>query len=316
MKQNILRALGFCLIFAVLFLGFTQLLIPKNNSPEAGIHDDWAKGFLAEPENTVDVLVLGDSEVYSCLVPLVIWEEQGITTYTCGTSDQKLYQTESYLHRFFRTQSPALVILETNILYRDYSTTDIIPHLFEEGLPLVRYHDRWKDLTPEDLTRKVSFTHIQRDKGYIHLEEILGADDRDYMTYTDALDPIPGKSLRHVQNILAFCREQGAQLVLLSSPSTANWDYSRHNAVEQLARELEIPYIDTNLMPQEIPIDWQLDTRDGGDHLNYTGAEKLSRWLGGYLAETGLFRDKRIQEAYAPWNEALADFRSAVSNNE
>lgn len=309
MRKTIVRGALFLLIFAVLFTGFTFLLIPKNSSAQAGMHDDWAKGFLAEPENTIDALVLGDSELYSCIVPLKIWEEQGIPSYTCGTSDQKPYQTETYLRRVFQAQSPKLVILETNVFYRDYSTTDIIPHIFEELFPLIRYHDRWKPLGKADFTDPIAYTHIQRDKGYMFLEEIEPADDSGYMAYSEDIDPIPKKSLRHIRNMVSFCRERGVEVLFLSSPSTANWDYLRHNAVWQLAQELDVPYIDTNLMRQEIPIDWQTDTRDGGDHLNHTGAEKLSIWLGEYLAQTGLFTDKRGWETYAPWNEALADFR-------
>lgn len=316
MGKTFLRTVLFWLIFAVLFTGATFLLIPKNNTAEAGIHDDWAKGFLAEPENTIDVLVLGDSELYSCLVPLEIWADQGIAAYSCGTSDQKLYQSESYLHRFFETQQPKLVLLETNILYRDYSTTDRIPHFFEERFPLLRYHDRWKQLTLSDLNPSVSFVHIQRDKGYIFLEEIQPADDSGYMLPSEDLDPIPSKSIRHVRSILEFCRQQGAQLVLFSSPSTANWDMLRHNAVAAFADELGVEYIDTNLMTREIPIDWQTDTRDGGDHLNHTGAVKVSRWLGQWLAQTGLFEDKRQQEAYAAWNRDLEDFRNYAAPGE
>lgn len=309
MKKTIVRSVFFLLIFALLLTGFTFLLIPKNNSAEAGMHDDWAKGFLAEPENTIDVLVLGDSELYSCIVPLKIWEEQGIASYTCGTSDQKPYQTETYLHRVFQTQSPKLVIFETNVFYRDYSTTDIIPHIFEELFPLMRYHDRWKTLTKADFTDPIAYTHIQRDKGYMFLEEIEPADDSQYMVYSEDIDPVPARGVKHLKRMVSFCRERGAEVLLLSSPSTANWDYLRHNAVSQLAEELNVPYIDTNLMRQEIPIDWQLDTRDGGDHLNHTGAVKLSTWLGQHLADTGLFTDKRSWEAYAPWNDALAEFQ-------
>lgn len=313
MGKKFLRIIVFFLIFAVLFAGASRLLVPKNNSSEAGIHDYWAKGFLAEPENTIDVLVLGDSELYSCLVPLVIWEEHGITSYTCGTSDQKLYQAESFLHRVFETQSPRVVLLETNILYRDYSNTDRIPHFFEEQLPLVRYHDRWKGLRLSDVTDPVRFTEIQRDKGYIYQDEILPADDSRYMTPTDELSPISSKNIRHVKNILAFCQERDVRFVLFSSPSTANWDYLRHNSVAQLAQELGVEYLDTNLMQQQIPIDWQVDTRDHGDHMNYTGAKKVSVYIGRYLADMGLFEDKRTWEAYEPWNEALAQFREAVS---
>ena len=313
MKNHLFRSVLFLLIFALLFLGFTHLVIPKTNTAQAGIHDPWAKGFLAEPENTIDVLVLGDSELYSCLVPLQIWQTHGITAYTCGTSDQKLYQTESYLTRFFETQNPKLVILETNVLYRDYSTTDRIPHIFEETLPLLRYHDRWKQLRPEDLTQSVRFTGIQRDKGYLYLTDIQPADTTGYMAYTDEIDPISSKNKETLAQIQTFCQERGAQLLLLSSPSTANWDYLRHNATQQLAWELEIPYLDTNLMPQEIPIDWNLDTRDGGDHLNHDGATKLTTWVGNYLAQTGLFTDKRSDDAYAAWNADLANFQAELT---
>lgn len=313
MGNKWIRIFLFFLIFALLFSGVSHLLVPKNNSQEAGVHDYWAKGFLAEPENTIDVLVLGDSELYSCLIPLVIWEEHGITSYTCGTSDQKLYQTESFLRRAFETQSPQVVMLETNILYRDYSTTDRIPHFFEELFPLIRYHDRWKQLTVSDLTDPVRFTQLQRDKGYMHLEEILPADDSEYMLPSEELAPIASKNIRHVENILSFCRERGVRLVLFSSPSTANWDYMRHNSVEQLAEELGVPYIDTNLMPEEIPIDWQKDTRDHGDHMNYTGARKVSQYMGQYLADMALFEDKRTWESYTPWNVALAEFLEVIS---
>lgn len=313
MGKTILRIFLFFLIFLLLFSGFTHLLVPKNNSSEAGIHDDWAKGFLAEPENTIDVLVLGDSELYSCLVPLVIWQEHGITSYTCGTSDQKLYQAESFLHRAFETQSPKVVLLETNILYRDYSFTDIIPHYFEELFPLVRYHDRWKNLTAADLTSPIRFSHIQRDKGYIYLTEVLPADDSNYMTPSDEYAPISAKNIRHVQNILEFCQENGSTLVLFSSPSTANWDYLRHNSVAELAQQLGVPFIDTNLMPEEVPIDWQTDTRDHGDHLNHSGAVKLTQYMGRWLAETDQFEDKRSHPDYGHWNEALADFLEEIS---
>jgi len=310
MGKKMLRICLFFLIFAVLFGLCSHVLVPKNNSQEAGIHDYWAKGFLAEPENTIDALFLGDSELYSCVVPLRIWEQQGITSYTCGTSDQKPYQTESYLKRFFQTQKPGIVLLETNVLYRDYSTTDSIPHLFEEWLPLLRYHDRWKTLTAADLTAPVRFTHREQDKGYIYQTEIAPADDSDYMVFSEEIAPISSKNIRHLQSILTFCREQDAQLILFSSPSTANWDYPRHNAVAQLAEKLGIVYIDTNLMPEEVPIHWDTDTRDHGDHLNYDGAEKLSDFLGEYLAGTGLFADKRQHPDYARWNRDLAKFNT------
>ena len=63
-----------------------------------------------------------------------------------------------------------------------------------------------------------------------------------------------------------------------------------------------------NLMREEIPIDWSKDTRDGGDHVNYFGAEKVSAYLGKYLSGTGLFKNRRSDPAYAQWEVNLKDF--------
>ena len=62
-----------------------------------------------------------------------------------------------------------------------------------------------------------------------------------------------------------------------------------------------VTYIDLNYMQEEVPIDWMTDTFDGGDHLNYDGAKKVSAYLGKYLNETGLFEDKRNNPEYDYW---------------
>ena len=83
----------------------------------------------------------------------------------------------------------------------------------------------------------------------------------------------------------------------------------RHNRVQKLADKLGATYIDMNLLADEIPIDWSVDSYDAGDHLNYTGAVKATAYLGKYLSEAGL-PDRRSDEALAAeWNENLEEFR-------
>ena len=128
------------------------------------------------------------------------------------------------------------------------------------------------------------------------------------MEPTDAVERLPSKNVRRLEIIHRLCQEHGAQLVLVSVPSTYNWNGRRHNAMTALAESMGIAYLDLNCMQQEVPIDWEMDTWDEGDHLNFTGAKKVTAFMGEWLEDTGLFEDKRSQEAYSQWNVFLQDY--------
>ena len=109
--KHTLRCVVFLAVLALLLTGVSQLVRPKNNTRSDGIHDPAANGILGEPDNTIDLLILGDSESYSAFIPMQLWQQYGYTAYCCGTSRQTLYYSEAFLHKAFQKQSPKLVIL-------------------------------------------------------------------------------------------------------------------------------------------------------------------------------------------------------------
>lgn len=312
-----------CLLFFTILIGLLQVaslvVEPKNNSKEGGIHDYTANGILSEPDNTIDAVILGDSETYSAFIPLKIWQEYGITSYVCGTSRQRLYNTEDFLHKTFQNQSPKLVILETNVIFRKFGYSNIVINEAENLLPVFRYHDRWKKLQPDDWFGSVEYTDIVDNKGYRLNKGIKPASIEKYMEPSDIEQSIPGKNCSFVKRMKEYCDKNGAEMILLTTPSTRNWNFKRHNGMAKLAEKLGVEYIDLNLMNDKVPINWEKDTRDKGDHLNYAGALKVTGYLGEYLAERGLFSDKREDPAYENWNKALkrfeTDLSKASSNN-
>ena len=309
------RGVSVVLFLAGLFVlhqGFSYLFQPKNNMKEFGMENVCANGILGEKENTIDVLVLGDSESYSSITPMQIWKETGYTTYVCGAGGQPLDYTVTMLHRAFEHQTPKIVILETNAIFRKVSPAKAAITKLSTYLPVFQYHNRWKSLNWNDFTGSIKFTWTDDYKGYHYDKRTVPSKRNDHMKPTEVVASIEKLNLQYISQIHSFCEENGAQLIFLSTPSTVNWNYKRHNAVQELASQLQCEYIDLNLMTKEVPIDWKKDTRDKGDHLNHSGAVKVTRYLSQYLQEKQLLIDHREDQAYAKWNDSLKKYESII----
>lgn len=309
-----LRSVVFLAVLALLLTGVSQLLRPKNNSSSDGIHDPAANGILGEPENTIDLLILGDSESYSAFIPMQLWQQRGYTAYCCGTSGQTLCYSEEFLHKAFRTQSPKVVVLETNAIFRNFSFGNTL--LSEAGklFPVFSYHNRWKTLKTSDLCMSTKYTHIDNAKGYQFTKGAAPADTGSYMQASDQLAPIARQNRAYVERIKNYCDENGAQLLLVSTPSTANWNMARHNSTQALADRLGVPFLDMNMTPEQVGIDWNTDTRDLGDHLNYFGAKKVTTALGDYLLGAGLLSSHKDDPAYAGWDTEADAFDQTIAD--
>ena len=108
-------------------------------------------------------------------------------------------------------------------------------------------------------------------------------------------------------------RDNGISLVLMSTPSTVNWNTARHNRTQLLAGELGIDYIDLNMGSQRVEIDWATDTCDKGDHLNIYGAQKVTSKLGEILSATYQVPSHANEKAYASWHDAYARYTKQLA---
>ena len=243
-----------------------------------------------------------------------LWQQYGYTAYCCGTSRQTLYYSEAFLHKAFQKQSPKLVILETDVIYIDFSYGSMLLQEAGDLFPVFSYHDRWKSLKANGWRMTVNYTHTENAKGYQLRCNAAPADASNYMTPSDAYAPIPKRNRAYVERIKAFCDENGAQLLLVSAPSTLNWNMARHNSTQAFADALGIGFLDLNTAHEQVAIDWNTDTRDKGDHLNYFGAQKATNVLGTYLADTGLLPSHKDDPAYADWNKQSDAFSRTVTD--
>lgn len=317
--KKIIKRIVSCVLFVAILLGLLQvsslIFQPKSNDKASGIHYPRANGILSEPKDSIDTVFIGDSEVYHSFIPLNIWRDYGITSYDVSSPSQKLVYSMEFLKKTFEKQSPKIVFLETNAIFRKSYFEDEITYKAEQVFPVFRYHDRWKNLQLKDFSATVEYTANENNKGYFFTKKSKPATDKaikEYMKYSDVSAPILSTNKKYLKEIAEFCKKHGTKLVLISTPSTKNWNYQRHNAMEAFSKDLGVDYIDTNLLRDDIPIDWKKDTKDKGDHLNYNGAVKVTDYIGKYLDDTKLFKDKRNDPSYDNWNTCLDKFEKQV----
>lgn len=315
--KDILSKIGRAVCFLAILLGLLQLasvlFTPRDNRAESGMDYQDANGILGEAPDTIDVLVVGDSEAYSSISPMEIWQNEGITSYVCGTHGQKAALGLQFVEEVFRRQSPKVVIVETDTLFLKNHLSDYLMSRAEHWFPIFRFHDHWKTLKKSDLGSEISYTWTNDAKGYYCKMEVQAADTSQYRTPSDEVEEISLWNQVCLNKIRKLCEEHGAELLLLSTPSTKNWSYARHNGVAQYAEARNVTYLDLNLMPEEVPIDWNLDTRDQGDHVNHSGAVKVSGYLGRYLKDHYPLTDHRADPAYSSWEAAVTGYQAVIA---
>lgn len=281
-----LRAVFFLIPLLVMLCLLSMLFVPKDNREESGMEEIRANGILAEPENSIDVLIVGDSETYASFSPVQIWEEQGITSYVCGSSAQRLYQSYEYLEKALKRQHPKLVVLEANAIFREQGLEKALFDRFARVLPVLRYHDRWKGLQLRDLNPEINYTFTTQYKGYRFKYVIKDGTKPGYMEKEDAKSQKIARDNRfYLSKIKKLCEKAGIEFILVSVPSTENWNRTKHETVSAYAEKNGLTYLDMNLLNDAVGIDWTSDTCDAGDHLNIYGAKKTSTFFGTWLTE-------------------------------
>ena len=330
-------ALFFCLS-AVLFAVAQLLLVPHDRAanPEAFLMYDYIESDVSRDE----VVFLGDCEIYEGFSPVTLWREYGIESRVVGTPGQLMSHSYAALCEVLRRSSPRVVVLgvyglvngEPTVEAYNRMALDALPHTrtkwevvhasVTEGetalsyaLPLLRYHDRWSELTLRDVTTLLEKQQPVSSRGYLVKTDVVSAADR-LPDHEGALPPdehaFGALALDYFDRIVSLCREKGVELVLVKAP-TDSWRYPWHDEYETATRSLAerygLPYYNFLNDFENIGLDMTTDTYDAGLHLNVSGAEKLSVWFGRILKENYMLTDTREDDTLAAvWQREIARY--------
>ena len=83
--------------------------------------------------------------------------------------------------------------------------------------------------------------------------------------------------------------------------------------MEEYAKEHDLVYINFLELTEECGLDFSTDTYDGGLHLNLSGAEKATRWLGSFLRDEVGLKSRRGEDTLeAVWKEKLTAYYNEI----
>mgnify|MGYP004536350165 CR=1 FL=1 len=313
--KKIYKPIVFTFILFLLLLVMSKWFIPKSNVKGNGIHEARANGIFGEEKNTIDVLVIGDSESFTSISPLQIWKKYGFTMYNGGVSKQYLVDTYDYLNKVLEYQSPKVVLLEANAIYRNMKLNNIMSTKSQNILPILQYHDRWKNLNSRDFTDKVKYTWTDELKGfYYNVSVVPPKSVGDYMKNSNKKPGITKINRYYLNKIVDKCKDNNITIVLYTVPSILNWSNKRHDEVMKYADSKNIDYLDLNLIVDDLGVDWNLDSRDGGDHLNYNGAVKITEYMGTYLYNLNILPNHKDDAKYDSWNKSYELYERKILN--
>lgn len=309
MKARKTRRLLYELLILLLTLALLAVLLFQAGCwlmPERTTFGAVWSSYLQEPENSVDLLILGSSRAYCDVIPALIYQRTGVSAYCmCGPS-QTASLTYYYLRECLRSQHPKCVLVEASGLYYDkneeHSKTNVcyMPGSInriraaaacEEGIlelalyPLQEFHCRfftggWRNGTGEEGLMLC---------GYTPLAEAQPQAERSYR-----IPDVQPRNENYLYNLDYFrklaelCEQEGIRCVFFLSPTMQDYtDEQTRCLLEDLgALPCEAVKDWTDLIG-EIGIDNERDWYDA-IHFNQSGAEKFTAYLSDYLQTLGL----------------------------
>ncbi len=344
-KKRIAKVAGILLVLFLCVMYLTDILAMKWRYPcyESIV----PTRFYDLDKNSVEVCVLGSSQVVYGISGMELYGEYGISAYSLGTALQPIEASYTWLQECNKTQDIKLLVFDVSMLFeysdearyrqaydnmklsltklkavwehcQESSTADpFISYIFK----IVKYHNRWSELEKDDFTIQTQDHPIFRGNYAYALSDPVNIDKVAYDN--DGYDPsltMNPDQLKYFEMILDYCENEDIEVLLIKTPKSS-WSLTKHMLMEEYVEEHGLTFLEFSSMEmmEKLGIDPSRDFRDS-DHLNLIGAQKLSRYLGAYIKENYELTDFRKVEGYDDQNygrylERMEDSKVQLATN-
>ncbi len=320
-KKNLIR-ISFLLLLVITIYFISRIFSVKSTH---GI--DQQAGLYWQPENSIDVMMMGTSHIHCNVNTGLLWEKYGITSYDYSGAEQPLWMTYFYLKELYKYQSPKVIVLDVyaparykedyqyywiseNIYGMNFSfnklemlLVSVEPKQLSQYFPsFAIYHSRYDDLEEEDFEN--FFWDGNQKEAFKGYTPYWNARPQVRPEISEEMaDGLTSKSEKYLHKIIEYTKSKGSELVLIASPYViTDEDKMTYNKIEEIAKQEDITFIDYNEYYDEMGLDFEQDFNDDS-HLNYWGSVKFTDYLASYLNSYDSIPDRRGMEGYESWDD-------------
>ena len=269
------KAVLFLLILTLLLALFNRILMP----------DTEFRADTKEIGSRVDYIVLGTSNVFYCVNPVIIWNETGYTGYDLSLEQAPLIITYYQLKEELKEVDVQTVYLDCAAFEYNYGVPsmnqlalDKMPlsldklklvsqlgeddadhHVAAEAtydkinylLPLYTFHDRWKEIPEGTLKSRYHEKYEHTFAGYVaNKDHYVFKKDYRWLPTMEEFGGVFETQITDVNRtwfgkIRTLCEEKGIELVLIKTPSKG-WLSEMHVSMQAFAREEGLEFLDMN----------------------------------------------------------------------
>ena len=327
-KRRLKCIIFFCGLLLIWFFLENILQTPKSS--------DWnMQGMerVQEKKNYYDVLFAGTSMSILNISAEELYLKYGIASITLGEPEQMAFLSYYTIEEALKYQCPKVVVFDVKGLFYTYDqqesmiknnenysvhyTLDQFKNPFTKYnavsqvkkfnpetkywsyfSKMYQYHANWASIGKQNFNIEQTDDFILENKNSFEIWEESGGnkyiEKKDNTNNKETISPINEKYLR---KMAILCKNKNVDLVLIRGTGSKYWNWDQYNAIEELAKKLDIDYLDLALYEEKIGFDWKLDSVDGLHH-NISGTKKWTDFLGEYLTKKHSFTDNRKSEKY------------------
>lgn len=316
--KNFIKLATFLLIVLGILVYLNQVFLYRDKSIWST--DYRVKQYQELPENSVEVLFLGSSNLMSGINPVQLWEETGIQSYAYCSRAQTFPFTYAYLQDALKTQNPECVVIDAYSIFCDkvinnLSNTDfhfginmdslsvsakselITNYIYKKEwlsyyFPLFKNHNYYKSWeNPEDETAEIFM-------GFCFADGIEYYDTPQYSDNVAAMDEADGI---YLQKIIELCQEKEIDLFVIKTPvAYTDEEHQKLNAAKQMCEAYGVEFYDMSLDAADWGFDFNTDMRDSF-HINKNGAKKATSRIGEILSGMYDFSENSTRQYADVW---------------